>query len=186
MRTGSWAIAVALFASAASAKTIEGVDYPEELNIGGHAVKLVGVGLREKWWFNIYTMGVYQKTPKKDASHLIRSDEPKFLWIRMLRAITGDQMREALDEGLKKNLSEEKRAAIKSKTEIFKSYFPEKLPKGIDIGFTYLPGQGTLVKIAGESKGTVPGADFMRALWRIWFGRRPADKDLKKAVLEAD
>jgi len=42
------------------------------------------------------------------------------------------------------------------------------------------------VKIAGESKGTVPGADFMRALWRIWFGRRPADKDLKKAVLEAD
>jgi hypothetical protein len=32
-------------------------------------------------------------------------------------------------------------------------------------------------------KGTIAGADFANALFSIWFGRDPADDDLKDALL---
>lgn len=177
------ALAVTLAAGTAHAKEIEGVSYPEDLNVAGHSLKLVGVGLRSKWFVNVYTMGVYMVTPKKEARHIIRKNEPKMLWLRMLRTISGEKLRDAIDEGIERNSSEETRAKIKGDVDTFKSYFPEKVTKGLDIGFTYLPAKGTIVRIGGDEKGTIGGAQFMRALWAIWFGRKPADKDLKNGVL---
>ncbi len=176
--------ALGLLAQSASAREIEGVEFPEELNIAGHVVKLIGVGIRTKWFFNVYAMGAYQKTPQKNAGHIIRTNEAKFLWLKMLRTISGDKMRDAVDEGVEKNVPEAERTALKPSLDTFKGYFPEKLKKGIDIGFTYLPGQGTLVRIAGADKGTIAGKGFMRALWSLWFGRKPNDKSLKKSILK--
>jgi hypothetical protein len=178
-----WLLAV-LAAFPAHAREIEGVEYPEEIDVGGQMLRLVGVGLRTKWFFNVYTLGAYQKKAVQHPGHLIRSNEPKLLWIRMLRGIGGEKMREAIDEGVEKNTPEEKQAALKERVEQFKAAFPEKLRKGLDIGIAYLPGSGTTIKVGGETKARIAGADFMRALWAIWFGKKPADKDLKKGVLK--
>ena len=37
--------------------------------------------------------------------------------------------------------------------------------------------------LKGQVKGTIGGADFATALFSIWFGRNPADDDLKNALL---
>src|SRR5438045_4049892 len=92
------AVALALFAGTAHAREIADVNYPDELNVAGNQLKLVGVGLRTKWFFKVYTLAAYQATPKKDAAHLIRSNEPKMIWLHMKRTISGDKMRDALDE----------------------------------------------------------------------------------------
>lgn len=52
--------------------------------------------------------------------------------------------------------------------------------------FDYVPGTGTTVTIGGQAKGTIPGADFMRALWGIWLGDQPADAKLKAGMLGGD
>jgi hypothetical protein len=179
-------LALSLWAGTAQARTIEGVDFPEELNIAGHTVKLVGVGLRTRWWFNVYVMGAYQANPVKSARHLIKSDEPKFLWIKMLRSISGEKMRDALDEGMEKNVPEEARAKLKDRMDQFKAQFPEEIKKGLEIGFTYLPGKGTLGRIEKQEKGPFEGKDFQEALWSVWFGKKPADKDLKKGILSKE
>jgi hypothetical protein len=41
------------------------------------------------------------------------------------------------------------------------------------------------VVVNGEVKGRVPGEEFNRALLRIWFGERPVDDSLKRAMLGA-
>lgn len=47
----------------------------------------------------------------------------------------------------------------------------------------FVPGSGTRVVVNGDTRGTIPGEDFNRALLRIWLGENPADAGLKKAML---
>lgn len=174
----------ALAAPEAQAKSIEGFDFPETRTVGGETLSLVGVGLRTKWFVSVYVIGVYQKTVKKDAGHLVNSDEPKYLWIHMLRGISGDKMRAAIDDGLEANSSDEIRTRIAPLTDKLKAAFPERIRQDMDIGFAYTPGKGTALSIGKNDKVSLPGKDFMVAMWSIWFGRKPADKALKKGVLE--
>lgn len=167
----------------AFARQIEGFDFPEQSSASGSAVKLVGVGLRTKWMTNVYVMGVYQADPRKSASHIVQSDEPKLLWLHMLRGISGDKMRAAIDEGLAENVSAATLAQLKPDVDRVKAAFPGNIAKGLDITFAYTPAKGTTLRIGGVDKVTVPGKAFMQAFWAIWFGRNPADKDLKNSVL---
>jgi hypothetical protein len=48
-----------------------------------------------------------------------------------------------------------------------------------------LPRGDTRVWINDAQRGTVQGADFQRALLRVWLGNKPADTDLKQALLGA-
>ncbi len=43
----------------ALALKVEGNAYPKEVSIQGKQLKLVGAGLREKWFFDVYSMGAY-------------------------------------------------------------------------------------------------------------------------------
>lgn len=167
----------------AAAREIEGYAFPEDATAGGQPVKLVGVGLRTKWMTNVYVLGAYQKTPKKSAGHLVDSDEPKQLWLHMMRGIGGDKMRDAIDDGIASNTSEAERAPLQADVDKLKAVFPNAIAKGLDIVFVYQPGRGTTLKLGGAEKLTVAGRPFMRAIWNIWFGRSPADKDLKNGVL---
>lgn len=170
------------FAAPAQARTVQGYDLPDTLKLGGQSLKLVGAGVRTKWFVNVYVMGVYQKTANAAAGHLINSDEPKYLWLHMMRGIGGDKMRDAIDDGLEANASEAVLLEIGADVTKLKAAFPGSIRKGLDIGFWYQPGKGTTLRLDGKAKLTAPGDRFMVAMWSIWFGRRPADKGLKKSV----
>ena len=176
-------IAGLLTAGPVQAREVEGFNLPDTLQLGGQSLKLVGAGVRTKWFVNVYVMGVYQKTAKAAAGHLINSDEPKYLWLHMMRGIGGGKMRDAIDDGLAANASDDARGRIAPGVDKLKAKFPGKIKKGLDIGFWYRPGKGTTLRLGGKDKLTVAGKEFMVSLWSIWFGRRPADKGLKKSVI---
>jgi hypothetical protein len=56
------------------------------------------------------------------------------------------------------------------------------LKKGDVIHFTYLPGVGTLVRGKGEEM-TIMGKDFADALFSVWLGPDPLDRNLKRKLL---
>lgn len=186
MRRTAWLIglAVLLIGASASAKgiKIEGDWFPGHVKIGKYKLKLRGVGLREKWVFNVYTMGLYLKNHAESAAEIINSNQPKFIWLQMQRSISKEKMDDAVDEGLKKNLSAAQYAKVKDRFETFKSCFPVEIKKKLQMGFTYLPNR-TYIYIGGKKKAVIKGKAFMTALFKIWFGGKPADSDLKKRVL---
>jgi len=48
----------------------------------------------------------------------------------------------------------------------------------------WAPGQGMGVMLGGKLRGEpIPGADFYRALLRIWLGARPIRDHLKQGML---
>ncbi len=185
-RVPAWMLCLGLVATPLAdvgAASAGGASFPDTVELGGEKLPIVGVGLRSKWMVKVYAMAVYQKTPTKNAGHLIRGDEPKFIWIKMLRTIDGDKMRDAIDEGLENNTSESTRKSIAAAVDKLKRSFPNEIPKGANIGFWYVPGRGTVLQMGDVDKARMAGKTFMTALWSIWFGKDPADADLKKSVL---
>ena len=47
-------------------------------------------------------------------------------------------------------------------------------------------GSGTSIFVKGQQKGTIPGPDFMNAVYTIYLGPAPASENLKEALLGLD
>ncbi len=45
--------------------------------------------------------------------------------------------------------------------------------------------EGVALSLNGEARGKVAGANFAKALLKVWLGDKPADASLKKALLGA-
>jgi hypothetical protein len=57
--------------------------------------------------------------------------------------------------------------------------------EGQEMGFTYDPGTGTDVMVAGLSQGGIPGKDFADAILATWIGPKPGPgKTFKKQILD--
>jgi len=65
----------------------------------------------------------------------------------------------------------------------FIALFNEPVKKGEQVRFDYLPGTGTVVTIKDRERATIPGHDFMVALWSVWFGKSPPSESLKMEML---
>src|SRR5436309_2416077 len=73
-------------------------------------------------------------------------------------------------------------AALRDRIATFESWV-SAMAKGESMSVTYRPGTGVQIEIRGEAKGTVPGADFAQALFRIWLGPSPPNAGLKEGLL---
>ncbi len=72
-------------------------------------------------------------------------------------------------------------AQIRQMAQIFGSVHEVK--PGDIIALDYLPASGTRITVNGAERGTIAGAEFNRALLRIWLGKHPVQDDLKKGML---
>jgi hypothetical protein len=178
------ALAGALLGAApARAMTVQGVTFPDTSSVGGKPVTLNGMGVRVAYIFvKVYVGGLYLATPTHDATAATQTDEPKRVLLQFLRDVTHEEMVNAMREGFAHTAS----AALQPQVDQFSGFFTQPLVTGSQASFDYVPGTGTTVTIGGQAKGTIPGADFMRALWGIWLGDKPADASLKAGMLGSD
>ncbi|MBU0552620.1 chalcone isomerase family protein [Myxococcota bacterium] len=157
-----------------------------EATIGATAyqLKLTGAGLREKMFVNVYAIASYRDATAQvnGAGSLIRADIAKQLILRMERDVDGDSMYEALEKSIFKNGGEGK---FKDELSKFKAYFVKNnAKKGKEIIFTHVPGKGLSCQIDQAAPLDIDNLDFAKATWSIWFGAKPADKGVKKALLK--
>lgn len=71
---------------------------------------------------------------------------------------------------------------LQDKIDQFNAMFDD-VKKGDIIVLDFIPDQGTMVTIAKQEKGVIPGKDFNDALLRIWLGEKPVNKGLKEKLL---
>jgi len=174
------ALGIALGRTPAAAMSLRGVTFPDTATVGGAAVQLNGMGVRVAYVFvKIYVAGLYLTTPTHDAKAAISTDEPKRMLLQFLREISHTEMVSAMKDGFAVTAT----AALQPQVDQFSATFTEPLKEGTQVQLDYVPGQGTSVTIAGKAKGTIAGADFMRALWAIWLGDKPVDGGLKDGLL---
>jgi hypothetical protein len=103
-----------------------------------------------------------------------------------MRNLPARKLVDALRDDIRDNSSREEQQALKGRVgELAASLLALRQgKKGDVITFDWLPDAGTLVAVNGEVKGNpIPGADFYRALLKVWLGDRPVSAGLKKALL---
>lgn len=164
-------------------REVGGVSFPEKVSIAGQDCQLMGIGMRKKFFVDVYLGGLYLKTPTQDPHEVISSEQPKRVLLHVIyKQVDADKWVEGWKEGFQKSVSEPNQA-LETQISQFIGFFDKPVLKGETVQLTYLPGQGTEVVIRGQSKGTIPGRDFMTALWSIWFGPNPASESLKEGML---
>jgi hypothetical protein len=179
-----------LLSSAALAEVrVDGSDrsYPEtrQATVSGKAtsLKLTGVGLREKAFINVYVIGSYvdQAASPKGPGDLATTDVPKQMILTMERDVDGKKMADALSEAIRANYPSGLDAELGQLEAYLRSH---PLSTGDEVDFTWLPGGGGVVcAVLGQSPLTIKSAAFAKAVWDIWLGDHPVQKDIKKGLV---
>jgi len=178
-----WMVAGVLAAGPVAAGELAGVTLPDTITVDTKPLVLNGMGLREATLLkvDVYVAGLYLETRSSDPEAIIASEQTKRLVMRFVRAVDRDALLKGWNEGFGRS-SGPSGVALRERIATFESWVTD-MPKGESLSLTYSPETGVRVEIRGEAKGTVPGADFARALFRIWLGASPPNPGLKDGLL---
>lgn len=187
MRTLLGALCAAILISSAHASVdIAGVKFEEQSQLENQTLTLNGAGLRTRFFFKVYAVALYLSTPAHDTPAVLSARGPRRIDIVTLRDLTAKQFTDALADGLKKNLNAAELAAVQSRFDRFIATLLaiENAKEGTRITIDFVPATGTELHIDGAPTGApIDGLDFYNALLRVWIGDKPAQDDLKQALL---
>jgi len=169
-----------LFAPSAFAAELAGITVPDTAVVGGTTLNLNGMGLREKFFIDVYVGALYLPTKTKDATKVIQEDVPKRLSMHFIyNTVSKEKLNGAFHEGFVAAKAQESEAKGLASLQ----GMMETVHKGDVIVLDYVPGTGTTITVKGQKKGTIPGVGFMRALWGVYVGPSPPTYNLKAGLL---
>lgn len=170
-----------LLLAAAHAASLAGVTLPDTATVAGQPVVLNGMGLREKYFVDVYVGGLYLGARATDGAAAIAADAPKRMVMHFVyRRVSRAQMVESFLEDFGKQPGV---AAHQPAIDALLAAVPDEVLRGEQIVFEYAPGVGTTMFVKGKPAATVPGPDFMRMVFGIWLGPTPPTAALKAGLL---
>lgn len=180
-----WLALLFLIPLAAGAAEVAGVKIDDKTRVGSSELVLNGAGLRKRLFFQVYAMGLYVQQKTADAAALVDQPGPKRVSIHMLRDVSADAFSEALAEGIRNNHTDAEVKALEPRLKELGAIMADvgEAKKGMAINLDWT-GSETQVMVQGKTVGkAIAGQDFYKALLRVWLGDKPAQDDLKKALL---
>ena len=172
--------------SAVAQTTVADVKYEEAASVQGKPLLLNGAGIRYKAVFKVYAAALYLPKKSTAVGDAISTQTPKRLHITMLREIDANELGRMFTRGLEENLDRATSArlvpGILRMSQVFSDH--KRLKEGESFQVDWVPGTGALLTIKGQTLAE-PFVDpaFFQALLRIWLGDKPADWQLKDALL---
>lgn len=173
-----------IFIAVAPAQTkAGGVTLPNTVSFEGQKLILNGVGVREKFWMDMYAGALYLNSKSSDAKKIMAANEPMAIKIHIVsKLISSDKMIDAVNEGFESSTNGNV-APIAAEAEKFKSFFKDEISQNDIFDIVYLPSRGVVVYKNGTEKGVIKGQNFKKALFGIWLSDNPADKKLKAGMI---
>ena len=169
-----------LFTSPAHAGELAGVTMPDNVTVAGKPLVLNGMGLREKFFIDVYVGGLYLPEKTTDARKAIDADVPKRIEMSFIYSeVDKGKITGAFDDGFAAVGATESQSSGLARL----NGMMETVKSGEKIVLDYEPGVGTHVFVKGAEKGTIAGVDFMKALWGVYLGPSPPTGALKKGML---
>lgn len=177
------ALVLAMAVPAQAAVTISGARFAERIDTDAGALTLAGAGVAKyRVFFTVYAAALYVPSGTSKAAVLGR-DTPRRLTIEYFYEITPDELIQAANTVLDRQLSVSEREAIAEPLTRFHDLY-----RGVEEGdrytMTYLPGEGTRLALNGEPLGTIEGAAFARAYYGIWLADKALSDRLRGDLTE--
>jgi hypothetical protein len=176
------------WAAACGAAELEGVKLEDRVQVDGQSLQLNGIALRTRYVFvKVYVAGLYLPERMTTVGAVLQSKGAKRINLVMVREADASQFVESISTGLRINHTDAELEAAKAQIDaLFAMIHKAGVAKvGTSIVLDFAPSAGaTTLYIDGKVAGPpMAGEEFFRMLLRIWLGERPAQEDLKEALL---
>lgn len=179
-----WVMLLFVLLPSAWAVDVEGVKVRDKVEVEGQTLQLNGAGVRTKFFFDIYVGALYLAHPSSQAEAVLAKPSPVRVSMDILySAVDKEKLAKGWNSGFKKNQSEASFAVLKNRLDAFNAMFSDAR-KGDHLYFDFITNGETRVVIKGQEVGSIKGLDFQQALLAVWLGNKPADNDLKQAMLK--
>lgn len=153
------------------------------LKVGDQNLVLNGFGTREKYFLDLYVAGLYLAQPNNQSTTIIDADASMAIRIVITsKLVSQEKFIKSLQEGFQ-NSTQGNVQPILAEIQKFRQCFAGGIARGDVFDLIYSPSRGVIVLKNGTRKGSVQGLPFKRALFGIWLCDRPADANLKQALL---
>ena len=168
----------------AHAVEVAGVKVPETVRFAGQDLRLLGSGLRTRFFFKVYVASLY--TPDRPASvtTLIDSGSPCVITLHLLRDVSANKLTDAMADGLRANTAAAELAPLRPGIEKLIAVMQEvgeaKTGTLVTLGFTPY---SVNIAVNGTDRGRVAIPGLSRAMLRVWLGDHPVQESLKRALL---
>ena len=168
----------------AAAHDIDGVQVPDSLRVAGEKQPLVlnGAGYRKKFFVEVYVGALYLARPVTEANRALDSTVPRVMRLAFVRNVEAGKLAGAWTDGVAANHSNTEFQALRTRLDRFNAMMRD-VRRGDVLRLDLLASGETQVRFNDEQRGSVDGADFQRALLEVWLGAKPADANLKQALL---
>lgn len=169
----------------ANAVEFSGVFIDDEIKTeNGQVLVLNGVGLREKFWVDVYVGSLYLPSKTEDVAQILSNPGPWRVQLDFIyKEVASKNMLDSWREGFEKNQSAETLKKLQPRIDQFYSYFETSSVTKDQYRFDYTSGTGVSITKNEQQLGQITGDDFKNALLEIWLGNHPADLKLKKGML---
>jgi hypothetical protein len=177
----------ALFLFISADVEVSDVLYKSEVTFNDKKFVLNGAGIREKFFLDLYTVGLYLKTKSFNADVLLSSEDEKLLRIVVVSGlITSDRFNNGMDEGFKKSSNGEA-YLYSDQIKLLKNGFGSDFNVN-DEFFIYFGSDGKVLIYKGiKLRMVIPSnKPFQKILLGIWLGKEPAGNQLKENLLGID
>lgn len=183
MRTLLSIFLMTIFSMSSYAKEVAGVNLPDSFTAKDQSLALNGVGIRSKFFMDIYAAGLYLTEATTEAKSVIDQDKPMALRLHITSGLlTSEKMESATREGFEKSTGGNT-ASIQATIDSFIATFSDAIVENDVFDFVYEPAVGVKVFKNDTLKATVEGLEFKKALFGIWLSEDAVQDDLKEGLL---
>lgn len=174
-----------LVTQAGETLTFKGIQLEKKQIENNIPLNLKGFGVRNKWFFDLYVAALYvdESLMDADANTLINSTKPSMFELHIISdKITSDKMINAVKQGFKATqyISD---VDIFKEQEALLNLLKDKIVKGDIFQFSWVPTEGLTIFKNQKKLKSIKSPAFKKRLFAIWLGKDPADKNLKKDLL---
>ncbi|MBF0102781.1 MAG: chalcone isomerase family protein [Desulfobacterales bacterium] len=163
---------------------IANIEIPTKISFNDMTLVLNGAGIRTKFFMNAYLCGLYLKEPSTDADAIIYANQPMGFRIYILSSfITGDMMAQAIKEGFLKAMNGNISEINDQLDKLLQLFLQEPIRLSDRYDLMYLPEKGIQISKNDSIRAYAEGLDFKQAVCKVWLGKHPVQKELKKRLL---
>lgn len=177
-------VVLSLFALPTTARDLDGITIPDSLTLVDEAQPLVlnGAGYRKKFFIKVYIGALYLAQPAAQAETVLDASMPRVMRLHFLRDVAQDQFASAWTDGLTPNHTPAEMDALRLRLNHLNTLIGNLRQKDV-LRIEMRPNGQTEVWVNDLQRGIIKGVDFQNALLKAWVGTKPADAQLKQAVL---
>lgn len=153
-----------------------------DVTLAGQPLVLQGIGVRRKFFIDIYSLALYTERRFKDGDSLIAATGPRRAQLTFLRDIERARGEAAWREAIEHAVDAGDRQRLAADIARFTALFPA-VKKGDAITLDDISGRGLTLQHNSTTLGTIENPALFRAILKVWVGPNPIQASLKKELL---